>query len=261
MQNVTFFILFLLVSCNPQNPNAQISKKASFKNEVKVSNENIYEVVQNIPTPTNYCRNEIASNSFAYWLRQVSLKKDKSVYLYNHTLKANQSAQFAVLNVSVGNKDLQQCADAVIRLRAEYLFSQNEMNKISFTDNEKNNYSFSKPFTREHFIQYLDKVFAMCGTASLSQQLTSKNNFNEIEIGDVIIRGGFPGHAVIVMDVAQNANKKKIFLLAQSYMPAQDIHILKNENNKDISPWYKIPSDEIIKTPEYIFYKNELKTW
>ncbi len=261
MQNATLFILFLFVSCHSENPTAQIGKKVVVKKEVKISNDNIYEVIQNIPTPINYCRTEVAKNSFGYWLGQVPLKKDKSVYLYNHNLKANQSAQFAVLDVSVGNKDLQQCADAVMRLRAEYLFSQNEMNQILFTDNEKKKYSFSAPFTREHFTQYLDKVFAMCGTASLSQQLKSKNNFNDIVAGDVIIRGGFPGHAVIVMDVAENAQKEKIFLLAQSYMPAQDIHILKNENDEAISPWYKIPEDEIIKTPEYIFYKNELKTW
>jgi hypothetical protein len=77
----------------------------------------------------------------------------------------------------------------------------------------------------------------------------------------VIIRGGFPGHAVIVMDVAVNASGKKIYLLAQSYMPAQDIHVLKNPMNADLSPWYEVNDDPIIYTPEYRFTKNELKRW
>jgi hypothetical protein len=56
----------------------------------------------------------------------------------------------------------------------------------------------------------------------------------------VIIRGGFPGHAVIVMNMAVTTEGKKIYLLAQSYMPAQDIHVLINPNNNDICLWYEV---------------------
>jgi hypothetical protein len=101
----------------------------------------------------------------------------------------------------------------------------------------------------------------MCGSASLSKQLKPVNYFGGIQPGDVIIRGGFPGHAVIVIDVAVNTAGKKIYLLAQSYMPAQDIHILKNPTNENLSPWYEVNEEHIIKTPEYTFTKNELKRW
>ena len=40
-----------------------------------------------------------------------SFKKDKTVYLFDGSQKINQQAQFAVLNISVGKKNLQQCAD------------------------------------------------------------------------------------------------------------------------------------------------------
>ena len=59
---------------------------------------------------------------------------------------------------------------------------------------------------------------------------------NNIKPGDVLIRGGFPGHAVIVMDMATNSAGKKIYLLAQSYMPAQDIHVLVNPSDEHSSP-------------------------
>ncbi len=120
---------------------------------------------------------------------------------------------------------------------------------------------FSAPFTRERFDKYLERVFGMCGSASLSKQLKPVNRFSQIEPGDVIIRGGFPGHAVIVMDVAVNDSGKKIYLLAQSYMPAQDIHVLKNPGNTDLSPWYEVNEENIIITPEYSFTKNELRRW
>ena len=101
----------------------------------------------------------------------------------------------------------------------------------------------------------------MCGSASLAKQLKPVNSFSQIQPGDVIIRGGFPGHAVIVMDVAVNNSGKKIYLLAQSYMPAQDIHVLKNPNNTGLSPWYEVNDDTVIYTPEYTFSQHELRRW
>lgn len=100
----------------------------------------------------------------------------------------------------------------------------------------------------------------MCGSASLSKQLKSVS-FNTIQPGDVLIRGGFPGHVVIVMDVAVNKEGKKIFMLAQSYMPAQDIHVLVNPTSKILSPWYEANGATMIVTPEYVFTNRELKRW
>lgn len=200
------------------------------------------------------------NDSFALWLRNIELKKEKTVYLFNGQQKNNQQAQYAVLNIPVPKVDLQQCADAVMRLRAEYLFSQKKYSEIYFTDNEGKTYKFASPYTKEHFHKYLLQVFGMCGTASLSKQLKTKASLQDIEPGDVLIRGGFPGHAVIVVDVAQNAKKQKVYMLAQSYMPAQDIHILQNPND-DNSPWYTVNDERIIQTPEYTFHNNELKTW
>jgi len=59
-------------------------------------------------------------------------KKNKTVYLYDGSVKRNQAAQFAVLDISTGNKDLQQCADAVMRLRARFLFATQQYDHIIF---------------------------------------------------------------------------------------------------------------------------------
>ena len=191
---------------------------------------------------------------------KIKLKESKTVYLFNGSKKLNQQAQFAVLDISVGNKDLQQCADAVMRLRAEYLFTANKFESISFADNEGGVYLFSQPYSREHLHTYLQKVFGMCGSASLSKQLRPAT-IETIKPGDVFIRGGFPGHAAIVMDVAANAEGKRIFMLAQSHMPAQDIHVLANPMDKNLSPWYEVNDNNEIVTPEYVFKRNELKSW
>lgn len=250
-----FSVVLLLHSCN---------NAANVKNSDKTTapaDKNRYSFIKTIPAPEGFIRTAADSSSFAAWLRNIDLKEDRTVHLFNGTEKRNQFAQFAVLNISVGNKDLQQCADAVMRLRAEYLFARQRFTEIVFYDNNKTAYPFSKPYTREHFFGYLQQVFGMCGSASLSKQLKSSNDFSNIQPGDVLIRGGFPGHAVIVTDVAQNSSGNKIFMLAQSYMPAQEIHVLNNPMNESLSPWYEVTDAATIITPEYIFKRNELKSW
>ncbi len=240
--------------CN--NPVA--SSAAKIKQHATV---NPYKTIAAIPLPDGYSRMAADSNSFAAWLRKQALKENKTVYLFNGVEKNNQQAQFAVLDIAVGNKDLQQCADAIMRLRANYLFDEKQFSKIIFTDNENGVYAFNKPYTKENLNIFMERVFGMCGSASLAKQLKSKNDFAAIEAGDVLIRGGFPGHAVIVTDVAKDSSGKKIFMLAQSYMPAQDIHVLKNPADEILPPWYKVNGAEKIITPEYVFKKTELKQW
>jgi hypothetical protein len=64
---------------------------------------------------------------------------------------------------------------------------------------------------------------------------------------------------VLVLDVATNAQGKKLFLLGQSYMPAQEFHVLKNPNNPRLSPWYEADFAGQLVTPEWIFEKSELR--
>ena len=213
--------------------------------------------VGEIALPDNYKRKPASEKSFSGWLRKINLKKDNRVFLYNGRLKGNQEAQFAVLNIPVGSKDLQQCADAVMRLRAEYLRDVNRVSEISFADNNGKKYRYNG----QSFQEYLETVFAYCGTLSLEKQMKKVNDFSDMQAGDVLIQGGSPGHAVIVMDIAEDIYGKKIYLLAQSYMPAQDIHILQNPLNPGLSPWYEGISNSLILTPEWRFHSSNLRTW
>jgi hypothetical protein len=52
---------------------------------------------------------------------------------------------------------------------------------------------------------------------------------------------------------------EKIFLLAQSYMPAQDIHILKNPENGGGNPWYSVNFGDKLITPEWEFTRGNLR--
>jgi hypothetical protein len=108
------------------------------------------------------------------------------------------------------------------------------------------------------FREYLEFVFSYAGSHSLSKEMQTIP-LNQLDIGDVFIQGGFPGHAVIIVDVAvHEITGEKIFLLAQSYMPAQEIHVLHNFSDLTIDPWYPIPKGPL-HTPEWEFDSIVLK--
>ena len=235
--------------------------------------------------PPGYHRTSETPGSFGDWLRHLPLKPEGSpVHLYDGRLKPNQQAHCAVIDIDAGDSDLQQCADAVMRLRAEYLYSRAAYNRIrfNFTSGDTARYSRWRQGFRpvvhgnrvdwrnsataddsyDNFRDYLDSVFMYAGTWSLSQELRPRRNARDIAIGDVFIKGGFPGHAVIVVDMAVDPESgDKAFLLAQSYMPAQDIHVLRNPASRDGSPWYHLPRNGKLRTPEWDFRITELKTF
>jgi hypothetical protein len=249
-----FFIFFLFLSCDENSSRTGLATTVS---TAKAG----FETIGAIPVPEGYERVTPLEGSFGEWLRTIRLKKDNHVYLYNGSLKRNQSAQFAVLDIPVGKKDLQQCADAVMRLRAEYLFSQGRYAEIEFRDNNNQSYKWTKGNDRTGFDQYLENVFGWCGSASLEKQLKPVTDLQSIVPGDVFIRGGFPGHAMIVTDVAVSREGKKVFMLAQSYMPAQDIHIVINPADNGLSPWYAAGDNKEIDTPEWVFEARQLRRW
>ncbi len=84
--------------------------------------------------------------------------------------------------------------------------------------------------------------------------------FERLSAGDVFIQPGFPGHAVLVVDVARNVRTgRRVFLLAQSYMPAQDIHILQNPAGGALGAWYDVDFGTKFRTPEWTFTAGQLR--
>jgi hypothetical protein len=95
--------------------------------------------------------------------------------------------------------------------------------------------------------------------ASLSKELESVS-IEDVRIGDIFIRGGHPGHAMIIVDIVQDAAGNKAILVAQSYMPAQDIHIVTNPLKQSDSPWYKIDKNTSeFNFPEAYFTTGDIK--
>ncbi len=238
---------------------------------------------ERIAPPAGYVREALPSGSFGAYLRELPLLPAGSkVLLFNGEEKRNQACAYAVVDLDIGKRDLQQCADAIIRLRAEHLYQQQKYTEIcfNFTNGFRADYTKwaaghrirvsgnqvswyaagAEDYTYPTFRAYLDLVFVYAGTASLAGELV-RTDYAELRSGDVFIQGGFPGHAVIVVDVAVHPQSgKKVYLLAQSYMPAQHIHVLTNPAHRTLSPWYELEPTRAGKvyTPEWTFEKSDL---
>jgi hypothetical protein len=239
-------------------------------------------IQQRFQPPLGFVRVEELKTSFGYFLRNLPLKPvGSSVLYFDGATKPNRNVYEAVVNLPIGNQDLHQCADAMMRLRADYFYSQKQYDKIHFNFTNGFRVDFSKwvagyriaikgnktswvktakpSDSYETYWKYLETVFMYAGTASLEKELTAIKVLN-IKIGDVFIKGGFPGHAIIVVDMAINPkNNQKVMLLAQSYMPAQELQILKNPNTNSLNPWYATDFGTILKTPEWTFSSSQLK--
>lgn len=233
----------------------------------------------------NHERLAVAPNSFGDYLRNLKLKPYGSVVkYYNGQEKNKENVYDAVVDMEIGTKNLQQCADAVMRLRGEYLFARKAYEKLHFNFTNGFNCEYKKwkegyrvkvegnkttwvknakpSNTYETFRKYMDMVFNYAGTLSLSKELKSKS-ITDMQIGDVFIQGGSPGHAVLVVDMMKDKKSgQKYFMLAQSYMPAQETQVLLNPNADEKTVWYKLDSSkEDVTTPEWNFTNKDLKSF
>lgn len=201
---------------------------------------------------------------------------------FNGDVIEQQQHHAALLNIDVGTKNLQQCADAWIRLYAEYLWLQGRSDEIGFQFTSSQFFSWNdfkkgirtqelKKAVRfvntekeddsyENFQKYLEVVFTYAGTISLDRESISIKNNAAIKTGDFLIKPGSPGHSVIIVGVARNLAGKKVYLLAESFMPAQDIHVLVNHKNRNLSPWYEldVEAPQTV-TAKYIFNPTSIK--
>lgn len=217
-----------------------------------------------VAPPPGFERITVPEDSFAHWLRGLPMKKAGApVLTFTGSRKPRQDVHTDVVDMDVGDRDLQQCADAIMRLRAEWLYGAQRDKEIAFNDTEGKRLRFTSRRKRDYrsLRRYLNYVFAYAGTYSLERELKPVS-IADMKIGDVFIRGGFPGHAVLVADMVENPETgEKRFLLLQSYMPAQDVHVLKNPAAADGSPWYPINFGVTLNTPEWVFPRNQLRRW
>lgn len=239
-------------------------------------------IAARIAPPQGYRRIPVPPETYSHWLRYLPLVPgEPPVRLHTGEPKRNQRGHFAVIDMDIGKDDLLHSADVPVRLRAEYLMGTNQTDKIAFEVASGEMASWNKwangyrptfesggvawqkqanlEMSYSNFRDYLAMVFRRVDTILLAEQMQPISNPANMRIGDVFVHPGSPGHCAVVVDIAEHVRTgERLFLLAQGFLPAQDVHILINPASEDLSPWYSLDFGEALQTPEYTFGEDEL---
>jgi hypothetical protein len=226
----------------------------------------VHPLEATFPPPTGYTRVAVEPGTFGAWLRGLPLRPAGTPvrdFRGDQILAGDDPRLAAVTELDVGTVNLQQCADSIIRLHAEWLWAQGQKDRIAYrftsgdlaswpryAAGERAKISGSKVKwvrsaeangSRSSFRAYLDLVFTYAGTLSLQteKQRPSRENMRP---GDFFVLGGSPGHAVLVLDVAVNAAGERVALLGQGFIPAQDFQILSPGQD---GPWFSLEADAV----------------
>ncbi len=216
-------------------------------------------IVDRIAPPPGTAR--VAAEGYSAWLGMLPLLPAGSPVLAwdGSVVRPGDSADIlAVVDLDVGTRDLQQCADSILRLRAEHLWSVGEKAAIAFhfTSGDLLRYTdwasgvrdrvsgSSVQFARTaapdasyaNFRRYEDELFMYAGTRSLAREGVVATG--PVEAGDFVVQAGSPGHALLVLDVAAAGDRRWV-LIGEGYMPAQSFHILRGPDDG----WYPVTAD------------------
>ncbi len=244
--------------------------------EPDLLNKDSLTIASRVNVPKGYKRVNYERGTFEAYLRNYPLKPFGSKIInYDGTEYFWQHGHIGILDISVPDNGLQQCADALIRIRSEYLWDTDRKDEIGFNFTsghycswkqyalgfrpkiQGNQVSFHKTTTpddsKTNFYRYLNLIYTYAGTLSLYHELPAVQDAKNLKIGDMLIKGGSPGHIVMICDEVVNDQGEKMYLLFQGNTPAQTVHLVKNLENSDMSPWYTLKKDAVIPVSNYTF--------
>ncbi len=279
MSKYSFTIIVLLVIAAYALQSNTLEKgyvlQRAMSSSVGFINKDSLTIKTRVNTPLGYERVKYPKGSFAEYLRDYKLKPYGSKIInYDNTEYFWQGGHIGILEVPVPTNGLQQCADALIRIRSEYLWENNRRDEIGFNftsghycswldyakgyrpivDGNKVKFhkSASANHSKENLYNYLNLIYMYSGTLSLYNELDPVQA-KDLKVGDMLIKGGSPGHIAMICDEIVNDEGQKLYLLFQGNTPAQSVHLVKNLGNTLVSPWYELKDDAVIPVSNYTF--------
>ena len=211
------------------------------------------------PPPAGATR--VPGDAFGDWLGDLDLAEPERPVRTWDGRNVPQDARVILLDLVPG--DLQQCADTAIRLRAEWQRATGQEVLFHATSGDPLPWSRWQAGERPRaegrrlqwssgaargdsdasWARYLAAVFTWAGTASLQAHDTVPAD--QPLPGHVIVQGGYPGHAVVVLDVATDARGGTLLLVGEGFMPAQDAHV----QHGPVDGWWSWDPEEGLALP------------
>lgn len=229
---------------------------------------------EHFPAPPGFVRVAAQPQSFAAFLRTLPVRLDRTTVLdFRQRPLIRPSA--AVIHLDVGTTDAQQCADTALRLYAEWRWSRGlgPETAFHFTSGDRTRFADwvageritaagrgierhrGPPRRADHgsFRRWLDLVFRYAGTQSLRLDTSPVGLDAALAAGDVFVEPGSPGHAVMLLDLAESADGRRVALIGQGYMPAEELHVLGAGAPATVDGrWFVLPGrDGTLATPSW----------
>lgn len=214
------------------------------------------ETLKSFSIPDGYTR--VLENKYHEWITSLEITTKEEVKTFDgDTIYGLGDYYAGKFTYDIGDENLHQCADAAIYLNAKYHFDTGNLDRITYHFTNGKRYGFKQwtsgltPLvtgnksklvigpekSNNTFREYLDIIFMYAGSWSLEKYDTFEVDLKDMMVGDIFIQGGFPGHTISVVDVVINKKtNNKLYMLAESYMPAQEQYILSNSGNV----WYNL---------------------
>lgn len=273
------------VASAPQVVSGPAGKKEEKKKKEPVVRPVIDEtgttLSKRINPPNGYKRTKGKKGSFTEFLRSYDLKKSTGVVkTWDGKKREDQSGVQAVFKMPLAKENLQWAAGTVIRVYAEYFYTTSQFDQISFRLRDGFAADFQKwqegfrirmdatgaiwvnggvsDASRGNYEKYIHNILLYTSASSLEKE-TKKIKKADIQVGDIFLRTGTDADAALVVDVCENENGQKAFLLAKGGKPAEQFHLLKNPAHEN-DPWYYVEEMKYpLETPEGSFEKGTLR--
>ena len=244
-----------------------------------------YEMLTDrIPPPAGCSRVKVAAGSFADWLRHLPVLPEGTPVKTGKAqvvVKADDPRLATVVALQPRGGKLLDGINVLLRLRAEYFWAAERPGEVAF--HFTNGYlakwrdwaDGARPTgkgrevevrktvvadeSRSGFCCYLETVFRYTTVYSLWKD-TRPAGDQAVEAGDVFVRVGRPGLAVMVLDVATDAEGHVQVLLGRGGTPAQTFHVLRRSAQ---SPWFALTQTEPIDLGEKagVLRLKDLRHW
>jgi hypothetical protein len=215
--------------------------------------------------PAGFTRDVVVEGSFGAYLQALPLLPPGTPVRTFSGAQAHAPWAQAVVDVSVGARDLQQCADSAIRLRAEWLrassssssparpvfhatsgdpipYARYVAGERAFAQKNRLGWRPGAPAGDDDDVwaAWLETVFLYAGSLSLAKDTTPVTG--PVQAGDLLVLGGSPGHVLVVLDVARATDGRQQWLIGQGFMPAQSFHVIG---------WYAPGDDGALTVPSW----------
>lgn len=224
-------------------------------------------VAEAFPPPAGARR--LPADAFGAYLQALPLfEPGHPVHTYDGGVVDMPAAR--VIALSVEGEPALQCADSALRLRATWERSVGRSPAFHYTSGDLSRWSDwaagSRPRVKGNdvtwvagaaradasdasFGRWLSNLYQYAGTWSLPRDTkpvppAADGAVGAVAPGDLLVTPGSPGHAVVILDVAQ-AEERRWVLVGQGYMPAMEFHVVEGPDGG----WFPVEGEELPTAP------------